>query len=197
MVEMDIGYFGDERRRKVGELLVGRVSERQAVCLRKLGDDRAEHARFRRFLFNRSVTVAEMIAHRAAFAARAAVGRHVLAIQDTSELNYQAQSGRKHGLGTVGNGTDVGLFVHPVLAVDAETEQCLGLVSAQLWRRFQRKAVNYKSLPIERKDRIAGSKEEPRRKKCWHKPRWSRSWMTARVISSRNGRACLIVIHTF
>jgi Transposase DDE domain len=152
MVEIDIGYFGDERRRKVGELLVGRVSERQAVCLRKLGDDRAEHARFRRFLSNRSVTVAEMIAHRAAFAARAAVGRHVLAIQDTSELNYQAQSGRKHGLGTVGNGTDVGLFVHPVLAVDAETEQCLGLVSAQLWRRFQRKAVNYKSLPIERKE---------------------------------------------
>jgi hypothetical protein len=152
MVELGIGYFGDERRRKVGELLVERIAERQAVCLRKLGDDRAEQARFRRFLSNQSVTAAEMITHRAAFAARAAVGRHVLAIQDTTELNYQAQSGRKHGLGTVGNGTDVGLFVHPVLAVDAATEQCLGLVSAQLWRRFQGKAANYKSLPIERKE---------------------------------------------
>jgi hypothetical protein len=57
MVHAEIGYFGDERLRKVGELLVGRVAERQAVCLRKLGDDRAEHVRFRRFLANDSVTV--------------------------------------------------------------------------------------------------------------------------------------------
>lgn len=147
-----IGYFGDERLARNGALIVQRVSERQSVCLRKLGDDRAEQLKFRRFLSNEAVTVEEMVSHRARFVAAAAAGRHVLAIQDTSEINYEAQRGRKHGLGTVGNGSDVGLFVHPVLAVDARSGECLGLVDAQVWRRTQRKAKNYKALPIELKE---------------------------------------------
>jgi hypothetical protein len=152
MVEMGLGYFGDERRRKAGALLVARVSERQEVCIRRLGDNRSEQVRLRRFLYNEAVTVAKMVAHRAMFAAAAARGRHVLAIQDTSEINYQSQSGRKRRLGTVGNGSDIGLFVHPVLAVDAENGECLGLVDAQVWRRTTAKAENYKKLPIEEKE---------------------------------------------
>jgi DDE family transposase len=152
MVDTGIGYFGDDRLRKNGELVLQRVIERQEVCIRKLADNRPEQVRFRRFLGNAGVTVAEMIAHRATFVAAAAAGRHVLAIQDTSEINYQAQSRRKRRLGTVGNGTDVGLFVHPVLAVDAQSEECLGLVDAQVWRRTKSKAADYKKLPIEQKE---------------------------------------------
>jgi len=132
--------------------LVQRITERQMVCLRKLGDDRAEQVKFRRFLLNEAVTVEEMVAHRALLVAATAGGRHVLAIQDTSEINYEAQRGRKRGLGKVGNGSDVGLFVHPVLAVDAVTEECLGLVDVQVWRRNKSKAANYKSLAIEEKE---------------------------------------------
>ena len=149
---MGIGYFGDARLEKNGALVVQRVSERQTVCVRKLADDRSEQVKFRRFLSNEAVTVEEMVAHRAMLVATAATGRHVLAIQDTSEINYQAQRGRKQGLGKVGNGTDVGLFVHPVLAVDAQTHECLGLVDAQVWRRTKSKAANYKRLPIEEKE---------------------------------------------
>src|SRR5882757_663457 len=83
-VEMAIGYFGDARLEKNGALIAQRVSERQAVCVRKLADDRKEQVRFRRFLSNQAVTVEEMVAHRAMLAATAAKGRHVLAIQDTS-----------------------------------------------------------------------------------------------------------------
>ncbi|TXL69091.1 IS4 family transposase [Vineibacter terrae] len=147
-----IGYFGDDRLARNGALMVQRVGERQTVCLRKLCDDRAEQVRFQRFLANKAVTVAEMIAHRAEFVAVAAAGRHVLAIQDTSEINYEAQRGRKRRLGTVGNGSDVGLFVHPVLAVDATCGECLGLVDAQVWRRTKSKDPNYKKLPIELKE---------------------------------------------
>jgi hypothetical protein len=152
MVETGIGYFGDDRLRKNGALVLQRVIERQEVCIRRLADNRPEQVRFRRFLGNAGVTVAEMIAHRATFVAAAAAGLHVLAIQDTSEINYQAQSRRKRRLGTVGNGTDVGLFVHPVLAVDAQSEECLGLVDAQVWRRTKSKAADYKKLPIEQKE---------------------------------------------
>src|SRR5216684_2620269 len=140
---MGIGYFGDARLQRNGELIVQRVTERQVVCVRKLADDRPEQVKFRRLLANAAVTVEEMVAHRAMFVAAVATGRHVLAIQDTSEINYQAQSGRKRRLGTVGNGSDIGLFVHPVLAVDATTQECLGLIDAQVWRRTKSKADNY------------------------------------------------------
>jgi hypothetical protein len=148
----EIGYFGDQRLARNGALLVERMLQRQSVCIRKLGDDRAEQARFLRFLSHKEVTVEEMVSNRALLAANAAVDRHVLAIQDTSEVNYQAQRRRKHSLGTVGNGTDVGLFIHPVLAVDADNGECLGLVDAQIWRRTTGKAANYKELPIECKE---------------------------------------------
>jgi hypothetical protein len=151
-MQMEIGYFGDVRLRRNGELLMQRVGERQAVCVRKLADDRAEQVKFRRFLSNEAVTVEEMVAHRSTFVAASAQGRHVLAIQDTSEINYQAQKGRKRNLGKVGNGIDIGLYVHPVLAVDARSRECLGLVDAQVWRRTKDKAENYKQLPIEEKE---------------------------------------------
>jgi hypothetical protein len=79
-------------------------------------------------------------------------GRHILAIQDTSEINYEAKRERKHGLGTVGNGSDAGLFVHPLLMIDAETTHCLGLADVQVWRRFKTKAKDYKKQPIEEKE---------------------------------------------
>jgi len=151
-MDMAIGYFGDARLAKNGGLIASRVAERQTVCIRKLADDRSEQVKFRRLLANEAVTVEEMVAHRGAIVSVAAAGRHVLAIQDTSEINYQAQSGRKRRLGTVGNGTDAGLFVHPVLAVDAQSEQCLGLVDTLVWRRTKSKAKNYQQLPIEEKE---------------------------------------------
>jgi len=138
--------------KKNGAQLLARVCERQTIGLRKLGDDRAETVKFRRFLMNERVTVEKMVARVRARVTEAAAGRHVLAIQDTSEINYEAKRARKHGLGTVGNGSDVGLFVHPVLTVDAESGQCLGLTDVQVWRRFKKKAADYRKQPIEEKE---------------------------------------------
>jgi hypothetical protein len=42
-----------------------------------------------------------MLATAAGDCARRVAGRHVLAIQDTSEINYQAHAGRVKGLGPV------------------------------------------------------------------------------------------------
>ena len=151
-MDAGLGYFGDVRRGQCGEFVARRMMERQTVCVRKLANDRAEQVRVRRFLTNEAVTVNEMVSYRAKFVAAAAKGRHVLAIQDTSEINYQSQKDRKHRLGKVGNGTDVGLFVHPVLGVDADSGECLGLIDAQVWRRTKSKAANYKALPIEQKE---------------------------------------------
>jgi Transposase DDE domain len=132
--------------------LLARICERQTVCLRKLGDNRAEKVKFRRFLMNDRVTIEQMVIRTRARVGEIATGRHVLAIQDTSEINYEAKRGRKRGLGRVGNGSDVGLFVHPVLTVDAETGNCLGLADVQVWRRFKAKAADYRKQPIEEKE---------------------------------------------
>lgn len=107
--------------------------------------------RFRRFLGNVRVKVSEMVESAAARTSAAAAGCHVLAIQDTSEINYQAKAGRKRNLGTVGNGSDVGLFVHPVLAVAAEAGTCLGLIDMQVWRRRGQRTKD-RSQPIEKKE---------------------------------------------
>ena len=120
--------------------------------MRKLGDTRAERAKLYRFLINKKVTVGRILARQRARIAEHVRGRHILAIQDTSEINYEAKRGRKRGLGTVGNGSDAGLFVHPMLMVDAETGHCLGLADVQVWRRFKKKAKDYKRQPIEAKE---------------------------------------------
>src|SRR5258708_1330985 len=82
--------------KKNGARLVRRVAQRQTVCLRKLGDNRAEKVKFRRFVMNKRVRVAKMVVRQRARVAEAAQGLHVLAIQDTSEINYESQRERKH-----------------------------------------------------------------------------------------------------
>ena len=61
--------------------------------------------------------------------------RHVLAIQDTSEVHFRTTEGRRRGLGEVGHGNIHGLLVHAMLALDAATGSCLGLVGGRVWTR--------------------------------------------------------------
>jgi hypothetical protein len=95
---------------------------KRTACLRRLGGDRAGAVRFGRFLRNKRVTSEAMVAAAADHAAKAARGRHVLAIQDTTELNFSHHAGSKRGFGVVGNGRDIGLFLHPLIVIDAGGE---------------------------------------------------------------------------
>lgn len=125
---------------------------RVSAGLRELADNRAEKVGLTRFFRNPRVTVDEILRAAAERTGAAAAGRHVLLIEDTSEINYQSKAKRKRGLGRVGNGADVGLFVHPALAVDADNGALLGLAGATIWRRTRVKEDDYQSLPIEEKE---------------------------------------------
>jgi hypothetical protein len=130
-----------------------RLCTRLSATMRRLGDSRAEMVAATRFLRNPKVTAKEILETAAARTAQAAADRHVLLILDTSEINFEAKAGRKRGLGRVGNGSDLGLFVHPALTVEAQGEPgVLGLAGASLWRRTKTKAANYQSQPIEEKE---------------------------------------------
>jgi len=94
-----------------------------------------------------------MLVHAAARVGPLAAGRHVLAIQDTTELNFAAHARRTRGLGRVGNGVDPGFFLHPVLVAEAEAGGgILGLAGAEIWVRHKRKRADYRELAIEEKE---------------------------------------------
>ena len=122
------------------------------MCLAALADDRAETRRFTDFLDNEAVTRHEMLAHAGQLTARRAAGRHVLAISDTSEFNFATHTGRKVGFGTVGNGKDIGVFVHPIIAVDADHGGILGLVGAEVINRTKGKVEDHKTRPADAKE---------------------------------------------
>ncbi len=127
--------------------------ERGSCTLRRASQGRAEELGFGRFLGNPKVTAAEIVASASQLVGERARGLHVLAIQDTTEVNFQRHAGRVQGLGPAGNGHDRGLFVHPVIAVAADSGALLGLAGAQLWTRGEPQADrDYSVLAIEEKE---------------------------------------------
>ena len=114
------------------------------VCLRRLAKGgRAREVRFNRFLGNAKVTTDRVIESWSDGTVAAAEGRHVLAIQDTSEINFATTAKRRRGLGEIGKGNGRGVLLHPMLAVDAENGICLGLLSGQVWTRKGRRTVSH------------------------------------------------------
>jgi hypothetical protein len=114
------------------------------VCLRRLAKGvRGQEVRFNRFLGNAKVTTERVIESWSEGTAAAVDGRHVLAIQDTSEINFATTTERRRGLGEIGRGNGRGVLLHPMLAVDAENGICLGLVSGQVWTRKGRRTVSH------------------------------------------------------
>jgi len=86
-------------------------------------------------LANRRVTVDRLIEGWSDQTAVAVAGRHVLAIQDTSEINFRTTSNRRRGLGEIGKGNGRGVLLHAMLALDASTGSCLGPVAGRIWTR--------------------------------------------------------------
>jgi hypothetical protein len=109
---------------------------RPTVCLRRLARGRrSQQVGFGRFLANRKVTIDRLIKGWSDQTALAAAGRHVLAIQDTSEINFCTTRKRRRGLGEIGKGVGRGLLLHAMVAVDASSGSCLGLVGGRIWTR--------------------------------------------------------------
>lgn len=109
---------------------------RQSVCLRRLaGGKRSGIIGFSRFLANKRVTVDALITGWGDRVSVACEGRHVLAIQDTSDLNFATTKETRRGLGKIGKGGGYGLLLHAMLGVDAETGGLLGLVAGRIWTR--------------------------------------------------------------
>lgn len=88
-----------------------------------------------RLVSNRRVSTEKLIEGWSERTREAAVGRHVLAIQDTSELKFATTEDNRRGLGKVKKGTGYGALLHAMIGVDAASGAMLGLVGGRIWTR--------------------------------------------------------------
>lgn len=130
-----LGYFGDARRAACGTDLLDRVTALGTLVLRKLGGDRAGEMAINRFLSGPSVCVREMLQTLSARTVAGCAGRHILAVQDTTEINFAGRDAGRVGFGPGGDGVCDGFFIHALIAVDIDTSAVLGLLDAQIWTR--------------------------------------------------------------
>ncbi len=136
------------------------MTEHQTAILQQCTHSRAEVVAASRFFNNQRVTTNALIEALVEKTKPLAAQRHVLSIQDTSEINYNAHAGRLKAsdreLGPITNGRDVGFFLHPTLVLDAQTGFALGYADVYLWnRRWDQPTKHeraYKSLPLEQKE---------------------------------------------
>ena len=138
-MELSLGQFGDARLEK-GAFLYGRLVAHggKGVSVSQLGGDRAGEVRIGRFLHNPKVTLGEIMSTARARTCAQVRGRHVLAIQDTSALRVDEKG--------------VGLFFHPIIAVDAHAGTVLGLVENFFLKRQGGERENRRQKTFAEKD---------------------------------------------
>jgi hypothetical protein len=107
----------------------------KTVCLKRLGKGRGGELGACRFFGNRKVTTEKIVESWSERTRDAVAGRHVLAIQDTTEVHFATKAGHRRGLGPCGHGNAHGVLAHVMMAVDADSRACLGLVGGTLWNR--------------------------------------------------------------
>lgn len=129
---------------------------RQSVCLRRAAEgERSQIVRYGRLLDNRKVTLPSLIEGWGQQTSIAAAGRHVLAIHDTSEINFRTTAEDRRGLGEIAKGNSYGVLLHAMLAVDGQSGDSLGLVAGEIWTRQGRQVIAH--------DKRAASERESQR----------------------------------
>lgn len=159
MREDSLGLFGDSRRALVGSRLFGAMQRKRTMCLHRLAENRAEARQFGEFLASGHVCSQEMVTYAGQQTGKRVAGRHILALNDTTELHFATHVASKRGFGAGGNGVDPGLFLHPLLAVDADDGGIIGLADCIVINRVAGKVTP-------RHQRAADAKESRRWLDC-------------------------------
>ena len=144
--------FGDIRVAERADWLIERVATAGTLVLRRVGETRAGERAVHRFLSSPYVSVERIVETLAARTAAQCADRRVLTIQDTSEINFAGRDKKRRGFGPAGDGQTPGFFIHPVVAVDVETEAIIGLVDAAIWTRSRTRATARRSRSLEDKE---------------------------------------------
>lgn len=129
--------LGDRRLDQSYYELIERVSNRMSLAIRQISDNRSQEVRFGRLLRHGELSLSNMIQMGVAISLTDTSDRHVLLVQDTSELSF-GFSPFQSGLSAVGSGAELGFYVHPVIALDAKSHICLGLANVEMYKRREK-----------------------------------------------------------
>lgn len=126
--------------------------EKACPSIRRLGGSRKGEVRLHRFLRNKAVTVAEMAEAAAAQTAARARGRHLVVIQDTTEIAGGGKAAASKGFGPVGRGGATrGILAHVAVACDM-VGGLLGIADAEVWTRTGGRPVADRARPFAEKE---------------------------------------------
>jgi hypothetical protein len=142
----------DARLARRGDKMLEAMVAKGSLVLSKIGNGRAGEVAAGRFLDHDEVTAEAILATAAERTLAAAKGRRVLAVQDTTEINFRGRAGRRTGLGPAGDGVSPGLFCHPLLLVDIAQEAVLGLAAANIWTRAPAAVCDRKTRAVDAKE---------------------------------------------
>jgi hypothetical protein len=144
--------FGDIRVSHRADWLIERMAALGTVVLRRLGETRAGEMAVHRFLSSPYVSTQSIVETLSSRTVEQCRGRRILAVQDTSEVNFAGRDKKRRGLGPAGNGKAPGFFIHPVIAIDIETEAVIGLIDAAIWTREAGSRPARRSRRLEEKE---------------------------------------------
>jgi hypothetical protein len=150
--EMRGAALGDERLSRRLVTLTRQFFARPQANLPEACGERAAAKAAYRFFEHPDVNLPKILApHREQTIERAAQQKVVLAVQDTSELDYTAHP-LTEGLGPIGNHRPHvhGLILHPTMAYTSEGV-ALGLLDVQCWKRDPEQKSKFRR-PIEEKE---------------------------------------------
>ena len=144
--------MGDVRLAARGAWVEKRIVECGSLVVRQIGGDRAGEMATHRYLANEDVTPDDILAAALTRTQQAAHGRHIVAVQDTTEINFSGRDRTRPGLGPAGDGKGLGFFVHPLIAVEREDGAVLGVVDAKVWTRTGKAKVHRHQRALEDKE---------------------------------------------
>src|SRR3990170_1739103 len=136
------------------------MAQCNTVVLNQLARGKAELKAYSRLLKNEKVTPEDIIDSATSCCSELVKDRHVLVVNDTTQLNYERHSNfldrQDEHLGPIGNDEDIGFFLHPGLVLDAEQGIGLGFSYIKIWNRRYDKddkhQRNYQKQSIEEKE---------------------------------------------
>ena len=153
------GAFGDKRIDDRANAILGRLVLGRDSSIQKISGNSAERKAFYRLLDNEKFSEENIEKSIIKRSGELCDGRHVLCIQDTSEINLEAHRGRikpGSGVGRTAKGGILGFLLHPCLVVDAGQGTALGYSYINVWHRhddgMNRHERKYKDQAIEEKE---------------------------------------------
>lgn len=154
--EMSHLQLNDERLNRRAKKIVREMSENSTGSIPEFSSDTNAVRGAYNFFSNKQVKAETIItAQKAATIARIKAGGHrrILAIQDTTEFNFNDHR-ETEGLGLLSNGKSAGFLAHNTLAATVSGVP-LGLLAQQVWIRDKTavgKRAKRAQLPIEQKE---------------------------------------------